>query len=67
MHTNIHTYIHVRASERVLKLKQKKNLLIETFQSNEIFVVVKDESFIFKTLLLLIYATKIFAIYHIKF
>ena len=49
----------MRERERVLKLKQKQNLLIETFQSNEIFVVVKDELFIFKTLLLLTYAIKI--------
>jgi len=43
----------------MFKLKQKR-VLLEVFKSNENFVVVKDKSFIFKVLLLLTYATKMF-------
>ena len=43
----------------MFKSKQKGYLLVKALQSNEYFVVVKDESFVVRVLLLITYATRI--------
>jgi hypothetical protein len=41
----------------MFKLKQKRYLFVKALYSNEYFIVIKDEYFIFKVLLLITYAT----------